>query len=157
MKCLGCANVCTLHARCECKKTVLLCAQLADGGGSAAILGMERKVQQLTKVIYHLNSKGDSGEDMGGTAASYENEIEGILRDAGERVKRFQAACNHATDVKLIQSKVHEVELKYEAQKQRALKDFEDFKRRAKEAMASTKQEAEAKVAGMKSGAPRCM
>ena len=54
-----------------------------SNGGSAAIQGMERKVQQLTKVIYHLNSKGDTGEDMGDTAASYENEIEGILRDAG--------------------------------------------------------------------------
>ena len=85
---------------------------------------IERKVQQLTKVIYHLNTKGDDAGDVGNTAASYENEIEGILRDAGERVKRFQAAAAHATDERLIAEKVREVELKYEAQKQRALKEL---------------------------------
>ena len=95
---------------------------------------MERKVQQLTKVIYHLNSKAEEPGELGDQAASYENEIEGILRDAGERVKRFQAACSHATDTKLIESKVHEVEVKYEMQKQRALKEMEEFKRRAKDA-----------------------
>ena len=69
----------------------------------------------------------DEGE-LGDTAASYENEIEGILRDAGERVKRFQAAAQHSADEKLIADKVREVELKYEAQKQRALKEIEEFK-----------------------------
>lgn len=95
---------------------------------------MERKVQQLTKVIYHLNSKAEEPGELGEQAASYENEIEGILRDAGERVKRFQAACSHAQDMKLIESKVHDVEVKYEMQKQRALKEMEEFKRRAKDA-----------------------
>ena len=93
-------------------------------------------MQQLTKVIYHLNSKAEEPGELGDQAASYENEIEGILRDAGERVKRFQAACSHATDTKLIESKVHEVEVKYEMQKQRALKEMEEFKRRAKDAQA---------------------
>jgi hypothetical protein len=95
---------------------------------------MERKMQQLTKVIYHLNSKSEDPGELGDQAASYENEIEGILRDAGERVKRFQAACSHTQDTKLIESKVHDVEVKYEMQKQRALKEMEEFKRRAKDA-----------------------
>ena len=86
---------------------------------------IERKMQQLTKVIYHLNSKGGEENELGDQASSYENEIEGILRDAGERVKRFQAAAQHTTDEKMIADKVREVELKYEAQKQRALKDCE--------------------------------
>ena len=52
-------------------------------------------MQQLTKVIYHLNSKSEDASELGDQAASYENEIEGILRDAGERVKRFRgAACS---------------------------------------------------------------
>ena len=110
-------------------------APSAEPSTSAAMEGMAKKVQQLTKVIYHLNSKGDDG-DVAENAQSYENEIEGILRDAGERVKRFQAACSHATDTKLIESKVHEVEVKYEMQKQRALKEMEEFKRRAKDAQA---------------------
>jgi hypothetical protein len=110
---------------------------------------MERKMQQLTKVIYHLNAKGDEAGDVGDQANAYENEIEGILRDAGERVKRFQAACAHGTDKKVIADKVHEVEVKYEMQKQRALKEVEDFKRRAKEAQILVKQEADSRIAAM--------
>ena len=121
----------------------------SSGGAGAALVGMERKVQQLTKVIYHLNSRGDDAGDLGGASSSYENEIEGILRDAGERVKRFHAACSHTTDAQLIADKVHEVEAKYEIQKQRALRDMEDFKRRVKESQATIRSEAEAKVAGM--------
>ena len=82
-----------------------------EAGGSQAMQGIERKVQQLTKVIYHLNSKGEEAGDVGDQAASYENEIEGILRDAGDRVKRFQQAAQLATDEKLIAEKVREVEL----------------------------------------------
>jgi len=106
-------------------------------------------VQQLTKVIYHLNAKGEDAADTSDTANNYENEIEGILRDAGERVKRFQAACSHQTDMKLIEQKVREVEMKYEGQKQRALRDFEEYKRRSSAAQAAIKQEAEARVAVM--------
>ena len=93
--------------------------------------GMERKVQQLTKVIYHLNAKGEEAADVSDQANQYENEIEGILRDASERVKRFQAACAHTQDVKAVQDKVREVEAKYEAQKVKTLKEFEEFKKRA--------------------------
>ena len=105
------------------------------GGAGAALQGMDRKVQQLTKVIYHLNAKGEeAANDLGEKAAQYENEIEGILREAGERVKRFQAACSHTTDAKVISDKVREVEVKYEMQKQRALREMEEFKKRAKDA-----------------------
>ena len=111
-----------------------LCSILADLGGSAAMQGIERKVQQLTKVIYHLNAKSEDGGELGNTVSSYENEIEGILRDASERVKRFQAAAAHSTDEKLMVEKVREMELKYEQQKQRALKEMGEFKTRAREA-----------------------
>ena len=96
--------------------------------------GIERKVQQLTKVIYHLNAKSEDGGELGNTVSSYENEIEGILRDASERVKRFQAAAAHSTDEKLMVEKVREVELKHEQQKQRALTEMIEFKRNVKEA-----------------------
>ena len=119
------------------------------GGSTAAMQGIERKVQQLTKVIYHLNSKGEEAGDIGDNAASYENEIEGILRDAGERVKRFQAAAAHSTDEKAIAEKVREVEVKYEAQKRRALNEMEEFKKRAKDATVLVRKEADERVAAM--------
>lgn len=106
-------------------------------------------MQQLTKVIYHLNAKGDDSGDISGQASSYENEIEGILRDAGERVRRFHAACSHEADARLIEKKVREVEQRYEGEKQRALRDIEEYKRRAEKAHTSVKKDADAKLAAM--------
>jgi hypothetical protein len=107
------------------------------------------KVQQLTKVIYHLNAKGEDADDVPGQAQTYENEIEAILRDAGDRVKRFQASCSHETDMKLIEKKVREVEVRYEGEKLKALRDIDEFKKRSEKAQDKIKQEAEAKVAAL--------
>ena len=68
---------------------------------------------------------------MADQASTNENEIEGILRDASERVRRFQAAAQHKEDAKELQQKVSEVEAKYEAQRRAAYREFDEFKRRA--------------------------
>ena len=115
---------------------------------NAAMAGIERKVQQLTKVIHHLNAKGDDG-DVADKASGYENEIEGILRDASERVRRFQAACSHSSDKKLIEQKVREVEAKYEGHRQRALAEFDEYKRRTSASHAALKQDADARIGAM--------
>lgn len=111
---------------------------------------MDRKIQQLSKVIFHLNAKGDEGTaNLSSMVNNYENEVEGILRDASERVRKFNAACSHASDVKLIEQKVREVEAKYEAQKRAALKEFEEQKRKLAASQSAIKQEAEARVASL--------
>ena len=63
-------------------------------------------------------------------AGGYENEIEGILRDASERVRRFQAACAHKHDNARLEARAEEIEARYEAQRLRALKEIEAFKKR---------------------------
>ena len=63
-------------------------------------------------------------------AGNYENEIEGILRDASERVRRFHAACQHKHDSALLEARAEEIQARYEAQRVRALKEIEAFKKR---------------------------
>ena len=79
-------------------------------------------------------------------AGNYENEIEGILRDASERVRRFHAACQHKHDSALLEARAEEIQARYEAQRVRALKEIEAFKKRTGAQQAELKQEAEAKV-----------
>jgi hypothetical protein len=111
---------------------------------------MERKIGQLSKVIYHLNAKGDEGEpNLSGKASAYENEIEGILQEASERVRRFHAACAHKQDAKLIEAKTKEIEARYEQQRRVALKEVEEYKRKAEASQATIRQECEGKVAAM--------
>lgn len=111
---------------------------------------MDRKIQQLSKVIFHLNAKGEDAEtNLMGHASTYENEVEGILREASERVRRFNAACAHKNDTKIVEQKVREVELKFESQKRAAFREFDEFKRKATAAQAMVKQEADARVSAM--------
>ena len=63
-------------------------------------------------------------------AGNYENEIEGILRDASERVRRFHAACEHKHDNARLEARAEEIEARYEKQRVRALKEIEAFKKR---------------------------
>ena len=122
---------------------------MAQAGVPAIEQLMDRKIQQISKVIYHLNAKDEDADSLPGSANTYENEIEGILRDASERVRQFHAACSHKNDVNLVEKKVREVEQRYEQQKRAALKEFEEYKRKATAQQATAKQEAEAKVGAL--------
>ena len=54
---------------------------------------MSKKIAQLTKVIYHLNTKNeDHAVEMEQLAASHQMEIQQILRDAANRISKFKEA-----------------------------------------------------------------
>ena len=112
------------------------------------LVKVEKKIAQISRVIQHINAKSDD-TDLDSLAGTYENEIEGILRDASDRVRRFNAACEHKQDKAWLKAKAEEIEAKYEAQRVRALKEIEEFKRRTGKQQQALKQEAEARVAAM--------
>lgn len=52
---------------------------------------MSKKIAQLTKVIYHLNTKNeDHAIEIEQLAANHQNEIQQILRDAANRIGKFK-------------------------------------------------------------------
>lgn len=52
---------------------------------------MSKKIAQLTKVIYHLNSKSEDHDlEMQDVAEQYEAEIEQILKDTQEKIDFFK-------------------------------------------------------------------
>lgn len=56
---------------------------------------MSRKIAQLSKVIYHLNNKGEDNDfAVQDLADQYESEIESILRDAATKINRFKDMVN---------------------------------------------------------------
>ena len=70
-------------------------ALLEPAGGAAMMPDLQhklsKKVAQLTKVIYHLNSKQEEHAlDISELADQYETEIETILRDAADRLNWFK-------------------------------------------------------------------
>ena len=103
---------------------------MAASSAVVPLAKVEKKIAQISRVIQHLNAKSDDS-DLDSLAGSYENEIEGILRDASERVRRFHAASQHKHDNARLEARAEEIEAKYEAQRVKALKEIEAFKKRA--------------------------
>lgn len=64
---------------------------------------MSKKVAQLTKVIYHLNSKNEDHDlDLQDMAEQYEAEMELILKDTADKVNFFKARLDEASDEKRV-------------------------------------------------------
>ena len=54
---------------------------------------MSKKIAQLTKVIFHLNTKNEDHQAETDAVASYHQmEIEQILRDASQKLGKFKEA-----------------------------------------------------------------
>ena len=52
---------------------------------------MSKKIAQLTKVIYHLNTKNDDHDfEMKALTQQYEGEISDILQDAAAKIRFFK-------------------------------------------------------------------
>ncbi len=52
---------------------------------------MSKKIAQLTKVIYHLNTKNeDHAMEVEQLASNHQMEIQQILRDAANRINKFK-------------------------------------------------------------------
>ncbi|RYH21333.1 hypothetical protein EON65_20905 [archaeon] len=52
---------------------------------------MSKKIAQLTKVIYHLNTKNeDHTLEMEVMSSNHQMEIQNILRDAANRINKFK-------------------------------------------------------------------
>ena len=52
---------------------------------------MSKKIAQLTKVIYHLNTKNeDHQSEIDNLTQQHQNEVQQILRDAATRIGKFK-------------------------------------------------------------------
>lgn len=81
----------------------LNCALLTNCHSYASLmllqLRMSKKIAQLTKVIYHLNSKNEDHDmDLQELAEQYETEIEQILRDTSDKINTFKSQLDAASD-----------------------------------------------------------
>jgi hypothetical protein len=62
-------------------------------------LRMSKKIAQLTKVIYHLNSRTEDHEaELAELAEGYEADIERILADTADKLEAYKAMADDARD-----------------------------------------------------------
>uniref|UniRef100_A0A671LXC5 Protein FAM184A-like n=1 Tax=Sinocyclocheilus anshuiensis TaxID=1608454 RepID=A0A671LXC5_9TELE len=97
-------------------------------------LKMSKKISQLTKVIYALNTKNDEHEDaIQSLKEAHDEEVQHIMTEAREKILHYKSKIRDEADLKRrLQSLEESVEL-HEHMKCQALAEFEMYRQRVED------------------------
>uniref|UniRef100_A0A8C1GAL1 Family with sequence similarity 184 member A n=1 Tax=Cyprinus carpio TaxID=7962 RepID=A0A8C1GAL1_CYPCA len=113
-------------------------------------LKMSKKIAQLTKVIYALNTKNDEHEAAIQTLKeAHEEEVQQILSDTREKIMQYKSKISDEMDLKQrIQSLEESMEL-HERMKRQALAEFETYRQRVEDMQLCTEAQHTQRVVTM--------
>ena len=125
-----------------------------SSGGEQAMRAMEdlslrmsKKVAQLTKVIYHLNTRNEEQVfDLQDMSEHYESEMEIILRDTAERINSFRQQAEQRAGEERAAAAVKELRTTTETRCLTLEAEFKLYRQRTEERIAVAKREAQARV-----------
>ncbi|CAD7923950.1 unnamed protein product [Amoebophrya sp. A120] len=90
---------------------------------------MSKKIAQLTKVIFHLNTKNDEADlHLRSVSNAYEQEIEGIVRNCNAKIQDAWNAFEKVKNETAVREQSRGMKEKLESEKQNMLKEIEDLK-----------------------------
>ncbi|XP_062379570.1 protein FAM184A [Sardina pilchardus] len=113
-------------------------------------LKMSKKIAQLTKVIYALNTKNDEHEDaIHSLKEAHEDEVQHILSETREKILQYKSKMGDEADLKRrLQSLEESVEL-HEHMKRQALAEFEMYRQRMEDTQLCTEAQHTQRVVSM--------
>ncbi|KAG5277028.1 hypothetical protein AALO_G00112690 [Alosa alosa] len=113
-------------------------------------LKMSKKIAQLTKVIYALNTKNDEHEAAIQTLKeAHEEEVQQILSETREKIMQYKSKISDEIDLKRrIQSLEESMEL-HERMKRQALSEFETYRQRVEDMQLCTEAQHTQRVVSM--------
>uniref|UniRef100_A0A8C5G287 Protein FAM184A/B N-terminal domain-containing protein n=1 Tax=Gouania willdenowi TaxID=441366 RepID=A0A8C5G287_GOUWI len=111
---------------------------------------MSKKIAQLTKVIYALNTKNDEHEAAIATLKeAHEEEVQQILSETREKILQYKSKISDEMDLKRrIQSLEESMEL-HERMKRQALAEFESYRQRVEDLQLCTEAQHTQRVVSM--------
>ncbi len=91
---------------------------------------MSKKVAQLTKVIFHLNSRNDENDlTMQNVIACYENQMGEIVAAANGMIQKAQSANDSKDVVKELEKAYEDFRSRNESERYRAAQEFDKYKK----------------------------
>ncbi|KAM4771367.1 protein FAM184A [Rhinophrynus dorsalis] len=97
-------------------------------------LKMSKKIAQLTKVIYALNTKNDEHESgIQAIKEAHEEEIQQILAETREKILQYKNKVSEETDLKRKIQSLEESLEEHKKMKHQALTEFEAYKHRVED------------------------
>mmetsp|Transcript_8521 Transcript_8521/g.21404 ORF Transcript_8521/g.21404 Transcript_8521/m.21404 type:complete len:1044 (+) Transcript_8521:127-3258(+) len=89
---------------------------------------MSKKIAQLTKVIFHLNTRNDEADlHLAAVTEAYEQEVEKILQDADAKVRLIAQTAQAATGGQ-IAKQIDALKVSFESEKREALREVQDLR-----------------------------
>lgn len=112
---------------------------------------MSKKIAQLTKVIFAINTKNDDHDyELQRVSACYESEIEQILKDATKRINDFRLTLSESSESKKeFEVALSKLQEQHESEKKAAFAQFDAFKQKVTADVAARDKENEAAVADL--------
>lgn len=111
---------------------------------------MSKKIAQLTKVIYLLNTKNEDHQaELDAMTASHQSEVQQILRDATAKISKFKESVETRQNQVNQEALLEKLTKKHDAEKQQAMKEFQTFKSKATEKEAKIVREYQDKFDGL--------
>ncbi|XP_062863854.1 protein FAM184A [Trichomycterus rosablanca] len=113
-------------------------------------LKMSKKIAQLTKVIYALNTKNDEHEEaLRSLKDTHDDEIEHLLSETREKILQYRSRTGGEAELKRrLQALEESLELQ-EQMKREALAEFELYRRRVEEMRLSSEEQHSQRVTSM--------
>ena len=92
---------------------------------------MSKKIAQLTKVIYHLNTRNEDHKSaMELLQYQHQLELQQVARDAATKIARFKTLVESRKAAGQMEGQMHEMRRQYDAERQHADRLFTDLKGR---------------------------
>ena len=103
---------------------------------------MCRKISQLTRVVYILNTKNDEHESLiNAIAISYENEMSNMTNEFNFQMKKMKQNLDKVKEKKNLENKIKEINEKYNNQVKSFTTDFDGMRKEVKEKHKKMKDE----------------
>ncbi|CAN0408523.1 unnamed protein product [Discosporangium mesarthrocarpum] len=92
---------------------------------------MSKKIAQLTKVIYHLNTKNEDHQAraIDASPSNHKKEMQDILKDAATKIQSFKDQLASKKGHLNAQAQMEKLRQKHEKEKKEAMVEFRAFKR----------------------------
>lgn len=103
-----------------------------------------KKIAQLTRVIFHLNTKNDEYEsNLRAVVAAYEDELEGLIATYNSTVSRLKESINQNNKSSEFKTQLKDFQSRIEIDKQKSFSEFSSYKRKVEDQETKNKSEIE--------------
>ena len=113
---------------------------------------MSKKIAQLTRVIFHLNTKNDEYEyNLKAIVSAYETELDNLVREANTAIQKYKESIAKMQKNEELETQMKNLQDKIDIEKGKAITEFMNYKRTMEERESKFVKESNSRIETYKS------